>query len=101
MKELNKGKTLAVAAAKSGMTENTARLYRDGVTRKRGRPARTYRTRADPFEAVWPEVEKMLETAPGLEAKTIFELLLERPQVEYTEGQLRTLQRKIRRWRAG
>src|SRR6266446_1473725 len=101
MKELNKGKTLAVAAAKSGITENTARRYRDGVTRKRGRAARTYRTRADPFEAVWGEVEKMLEAAPGLEAKTIFELLLERRDVEFTEGQLRTLQRKIRRWRAG
>src|ERR1700688_34459 len=100
MKELNKGRTLAVAADKSGMTENTARRYRDGKGPKGGRPARTYRTRPDPFEAVWPQVEKMLEAAPGLEAKTIFELLIERPNVEFTEGQLRTLQRKIRRWRA-
>jgi transposase len=101
MRKLNAGKTLKHAALESSMTENTARRYRDGVTRKRGRPARTYRTRTDPFEAVWPEVEKMLEAAPGLEAKTIFELLLERQDVEFTEGQLRTLQRKIRRWRAG
>jgi hypothetical protein len=42
----------------------------------------------------------MLQAAPGLEAKTLFELLLERPEANYTEGQLRTLQRKIRRWRA-
>jgi transposase len=100
MKELNEGQTLEHAALKSGMSENTARRYRDGAARKGGRPARTYRTRPDPFEAVWPEVEKMLEDAPGLEAKTIFELLIERPNVEFTEGQLRTLQRKMRRWRA-
>jgi len=100
MKKLNEGETLERAALKSGMSENTARRYRKGATRKGARPARAYRTRQDPFEAVWLEVEKMLEAAPGLEAKTIFERLLERPEGEFTEGQLRTLQRKIRRWRA-
>jgi len=100
MKKLNEGETLERAALKSGMSENTARRYRKGATRKGARPARAYRTRQDPFEGVWLEVEKMLEVAPGLEAKTIFERLLERPDGEFTEGQLRTLQRKIRRWRA-
>jgi transposase len=100
MKELNEGETLERAALKSGMSENTARRYRKGAAPKGARAARTYRTREDPFEGVWPEVETMLEAAPGLEAKTIFERLLERPDASFTEGQLRTLQRKIRRWRA-
>jgi transposase len=100
MKELNEGETLEKAALKSAMSENTARRYREGAARKGARPARTYRTRVDPFEAVWPEVEAMLEAAPGLEAKTIFERLKERPEASFSEGQLRTLQRKIRRWRA-
>ncbi len=100
MRKLNAGKTLKHAALESSMTENTARRYRDGKGPKGGGRERRYRTRVDPFEAVWGEVEKILEAAPGLEAKTIFELLLERPKVEFTEGQLRTLQRKIRRWRA-
>jgi transposase len=100
MKELNEGETLERAALKSGMSENTARRYRKGAAPKGRRPGRTYRTRPDPFEAVWPEVEKMLEAAPGLEGKTIFARLLERPDAEFSEGQLRTLQRKIRRWRA-
>src|SRR5438874_6861853 len=100
MKELNEGETLERAALKSGMSENTARRYREGAPRKGTRPRRRYRTRIDPFEGVWPEVEKMLESAPGLEAKTIFERLQERPATSFTEGQLRTLQRKIRRWRA-
>jgi transposase len=100
MKELNEGETLERAALKSGMSENTARRYRKGAMPKGARPGRTYRTRPDPFEGVWAEIEKMLEAAPGLEAKTIFARLLERPDSTFSEGQLRTLQRKIRRWRA-
>src|SRR6202140_1759067 len=100
MKKLNEGETLERAALKSGMSENTARRYREGASRKGRRPGRTYRTRPDPFEGVWLDLEKMLEAAPGLEAKTIFERLLERPDGEFTEGELRTLQGKIRRWRA-
>jgi len=100
MKELNEGETLELAALKSGMSENTARRYREGAPPKGARTQRTYRTRPDPFAVVWPDVEKMLEAAPGLEAKTIFARLLERPEASFTEGQLRTLQRKIRRWRA-
>jgi len=100
MKKLHEGETLERAALKSAMSENTARRYRQGAPRKGARVLRTYRTRPDPFEAVWPEVEKMLEAAPGLESKTIFGLLLERPENTFTDGQLRTLQRKIRQWRA-
>lgn len=100
MKELNEGETLDRAAIKAGMSENTARRYRDGAKPKSARAPRTYRTRVDPFEAAWPEVEKMLEAAPGLEAKTIFARLQERPDSTFTDGQLRTLQRKIKRWRA-
>jgi hypothetical protein len=100
MKQLHEGETLERAALKSAMSENTARRYREGGPTKGARVPRSYRTRPNPFEAVWPEVEKMLEAAPGLESKTIFGLLLERPENTFTDGQLRTLQRKIRQWRA-
>lgn len=100
MRELNEGETLDRAAQKSAMSENTARRYRNGAKAKSARPRRTYRTRPDPFEEVWAQVEKMLEAAPGLEAKTILERLQERPDSAFREGQLRTLQRKIKRWRA-
>lgn len=100
MEELAKGESLEKAALRSGMSENTARRYRNGAKRKGQRPARGYRTRRDPFEAVWPAVVAMLEAAPGLEAKTIFEQLREREDGSFGEGQLRTLQRKIKRWRA-
>jgi len=100
MKELAEGETLERAALKSGMSEVTARRYRKGAGRKGSRPARSYRTRTDPFGSVWPEIAAMLETAPGLEAKTIIERLSERPDSPFHPGQLRTLQRRIRSWRA-
>ncbi len=100
MKELNEGETLDRAAIKAGMSENTARRYRNGAAPKGARARRTYRTRMDPFETVWAEVEKMLEAAPGLEAKTILARLSERPDSTFADSQLRTLQRRIKRWRA-
>lgn len=100
MKELAEGETLERAALKSGMSEVTARRYRKGGTRKGSRPARSYRTRTDPFASVWAEVAAMLEIAPGLEAKTIIERLSERPDSPFHAGHLRTLQRRIRSWRA-
>ncbi len=59
-----------------------------------------WRTRKDPFEDAWPGVETMLENIPGLEAKTIFEYLQRRQPGRFSDGQLRTLQRRIKAWRA-
>jgi hypothetical protein len=42
----------------------------------------------------------LIKTTPELEAKTIFEALLERRPEVYQAGQLRTLQRRLKRWRA-
>lgn len=100
MKEMNEGETLERAALRSGMSENTARRYVKGASAKGSRPRRTYRTRPDPLEAVWPEVAAMLAVAPGLEAKTILARLQERLDSPYTDSHLRTLQRRIRQWRA-
>ena len=54
----------------------------------------------DPFEGVWDGIKAMLTTNPGLEAKTLFEDLQRRCPGRFADGQLRTLQRKIKRWRA-
>jgi len=100
MKELGGGIGLSGAALRSSMSENTARRYRTGELPSQRKKPRTYRTRRDPFALVWPEIEALLESAPGLEAVTIFETLVQRPDTSFTEGQIRTLQRRIRRWRA-
>src|SRR5690606_22341801 len=61
---------------------------------------REYRTREDPFAEDWPYVLELLAAAPELEAKTVFEHLGARRPGVYAEGQLRTLQRRFRRWHA-
>jgi transposase len=98
--ELGKGVALATAALRSGMSENTARKWRSGGLPSQRGHVRSYRTRPDPFSGVWPEVVRLLEEAPGLEARTIFESLRMRPDTSFSDGQIRTLQRRIRRWRA-
>jgi len=94
-------KTLATAAAKAGMDEKTARKYR----RLKRLPSEvkvehTWRTREDPFAEVWEEVKEKLEINPGLEAKTLFEDLQRRYPGRFADGQLRTLQRRVKAWRA-
>jgi hypothetical protein len=101
MEEVGKNRTIAVAAARSGMHRNTAAKYlKEGKLPSELQTPRSYRTRTDPFESGWPEIQAMLELAPELEAKSLFEYLMGRDPGLYEPGQLRTLQRKIRRWRA-
>jgi len=94
-------KNFGIAAMKAGMDEKTARKYRKlGNLPSELKKEHTWRTRKDPFEAVWHEVKSMLEINPGLEAKTIFEHLQRRNPGRFADGQLRTLQRGIKIWRA-
>lgn len=90
------------AARKAGMDRKTARKYvKGGKLPSELTVCRSYRTRVDPFTGEdWAWVEKRLTAAPGLEAKTLFEMLQERHPGAYEDGQLRTLQRKVRLWRA-
>jgi len=92
--------SLAALAAKAGMGEKAARKYLGtGLLPSQMRQLRHWRTRKDPFAEVWPETEKLLEGAPGLEALTIFEELQRRHPSRFEDGQLRTLQRRVRVWR--
>src|SRR4051795_1066548 len=60
----------------------------------------TWRTRPDSFADFWDELAQRLQVDPGLQAKTLFEYLQEREPGRFQEGQLRTLQRRIKNWRA-
>ena len=101
LKLLKTEKTLAAAAAKAGMDEKTARKYRRlGRVPSEVCKQHTWRTRPDPFTEVWDEVRVRLEVNPGLEAKTLFEDLQRRYPGRYADGQLRTLQRRVKAWRA-
>jgi hypothetical protein len=94
-------KNFGIAAIKAGMDEKTARKYRKlGKLPSELENPHKWRTRKDPFEDVWHETKSMLETNAGLEAKTIFEHLQRRNPGQFADGQLRTLQRRIKVWRA-
>jgi len=94
-------KNFGIAAMKAGMDEKTARKYRrSGKLPSDLKQEHTWRTRKDPFEDVWEGIKSMLEINPGLEAKTLFEDLQRRNPGRFADGQLRSLQRRIKNWRA-
>ena len=101
MKLRKQKRTLAAAAAAAGMDEKTARKYvKAGRLPSQMRKSRHWRTHPDAFGPVWPEVEKILERSPTVEAKTLFEYLCRKYERSFQEGQLRTLQRQVKSWRA-
>lgn len=103
MKYLQENKTLGVAAAKSGMDEKTARKYRDLSklpSELEAEQIRTWRTRENPFEEVWERVKSFLENNSGFEAKTLFEYLQREYPGRFSDGQIRTFQRRVKNWRA-
>jgi hypothetical protein len=82
------------------MDEKTARKYRRlGRLPSEVKEPHVWRTREDPFEAVWDDVRAKLEINAGLEAKTLFEDLQRRFPGRFSDGQLRTLQRRVCGWR--
>lgn len=98
---MNSGKRLLVAAMNVGMSENTARKYLEaGDIPSRLKKGHWWRTRKDFFAAVWAWVEGQLAEFPGLEAKTLFGVLQREHPGEFSDGQLRTLQRRVKVWRA-
>lgn len=101
MEEMSKHGEIGRASMIAGMDRKTARKYvKAAELPSQMRRQRDWLTRENPFAQDWAEVEEMLATSPGLEAKTIFEVLDERHPGRYEPGQLRTLQRHIKRWRA-
>lgn len=101
MEEMTKHGQVGRAAMKADMDRKTGRKYvAAGKLPSEMAGLRMWRTREDPFAEHWPSVVMMLAAAPALEAKTIFEQLSEQHPGRYSEGQLRTLQRHVRQWRA-
>jgi hypothetical protein len=97
------GKSQAAAAAASGMSLRTAREWDTGPSPSATKQPRDWRTRPDPFLAVWrTEVEPLLrsDVKGVLEAKLVLEVLRSRYPEQFHAGQARTLQRRFRDWRA-
>jgi len=63
------------------------------------RPPRHWRTRKDPFESVWPVVRAWLDAEPDRTAKELLKRLQGEHPGMFPDAQLRTLQRRVKRWR--
>ena len=98
------GKSQEAAAARSDMTVKTARKWeKSSMLPSQSKKPRHWRTRKDPFEGVWedeivPRLQKDEEEI--LEAATLFNFLQRKFVGRFKDGQIRTLQRRIRDWRA-
>ena len=91
---------LELSAMRSGMNRKTASKY----IRKRQLPsnmpqARDWRTREDPLDLIWDKARAFLKDAPELEAKSLFEHLLDQNPDQIDPSHLRTFQRRVKDWR--
>jgi hypothetical protein len=83
-----------------------ATAWREGEVRPTHRPkprpktVRYWRTRKDPFRDVWSQVLAWLETEPERSGTEVFDRLRSEHPGAFTDGQLRTLQRKLKSWRS-
>lgn len=95
------GQTQESAAAKLGMDRKTARKYlRMSKLPSETRTVHTWRTRPDPFAEVWSDVQAQLQVSTGLEGRTLFDWLQRQYPGRFADGQVRTLQRRIKAWHA-
>ena len=101
MKEYAKHGEVGRAARAADMDRKTARKYiTAGRLPSELRGERTWRTRPDPFDKDWPQIQRMLKDAPGLEAKIVLDYLIAQHPERYQASHLRTLQRRFKRWRS-
>lgn len=86
----------------AGMSRKTAHKYlKSGKLPCHCRVEHTWPTRQDPFSEDWAFIEQLLkDTQAALEAKTLFDHLQRAYPGKYHNGQLRTLQRRIKAWKA-
>jgi transposase InsO family protein len=96
------GYSQGAAAARAGFSERTGRrIDAAPVLPSQRDRTRRYRTRQDPFVEVWrEEIVPMLQTIPHLRATTILSELQPRHPGRYPDRLLRSLQRRVARWRA-
>jgi len=97
LREHAQRKNMSLSALKAGVDRKTARKYLQAQQPPQQlQKPHTWRTRPDPLDKIWDEVVTMLQDAPELEAKTLFEYFLARPDSGLEEAHLRTFYRRAR-----
>ena len=94
------GHTQESSAAKAGFSERTARRIDTGERQLQRQP-RKYSTRKDPLKGLFESLlVPLLEKDPALQPITLFDVLDEHTPNTYDYSHLRTLQRRVKKWRA-
>ena len=89
------------AGAKAAVSERTARRIDVGQLSTEVSKKRHWRTREDPLADVWTqELEPLLDKNPALLPVTLLEFLCDNYPNRYDNKILRTLQRRIKSWKA-
>jgi len=89
------------AATRSAISERSGRRIEHGTGGPGHRKPRTHRTRHDPLAEVWEsELLPMLNHSPNLKAVTLLEYLQETHPGQFPNSIRRTLERRIKQWRA-
>ncbi len=96
-----KGFSQMTSAAKAGMSERSGREIERSRRIDPRDKKRDWSTRKDPFTDVWDkELVRLLEKKPKLTAITLLEFLQEKYPDSYQDNVLRTLQRRVKKWKA-
>ncbi|MFH1798812.1 MAG: hypothetical protein ABH844_05715 [Candidatus Omnitrophota bacterium] len=75
---VNKERSKAIAAAKAGMSEKTARKYvKSNKLPSEKEKDRSWKTRRSPFEGDWCRIKGYLEINPGIEGSVIASVFCE------------------------
>jgi len=91
--------TQKASSAKAGISERSARRIEKGEHQTQ--PPRQYRTRKDPFNGLFEEhLVPLLKDNPALQPMTLLGVLMEKAPDQFDRKHLRTLQRRVKRWRA-
>ena len=88
------------SAAKAGISERSARRIENGEHQPQQKP-RQYRTRKDQFNGLFEQhLVPLLKDNPALQPITLLDVLADKAPHEFDQSTLRTLQRRVKRWRA-
>ncbi len=99
MKSRQLGHDLETSAAKVDISTRSGTRLEKGE--RNNDTQRYWRTRSDPFEAVWTShLEPLLLSEPDLTGTMLWEHLDDQFPDQYPEKLLRTLQRRVKHWRA-
>jgi hypothetical protein len=101
MRSYQRTENLSASALRAGVERKTARKYviEGSPGPEEARPPRHWRTRPDAFSEIWPGVEEQLWREPALEAKVLFEQVLEHHRGGVDRRQRRTFERRVRAWK--